>query len=174
VINVIKKIFGIYFLIFVYSFSAYEEFKNDPSYEETINLYSGSSYFKNNVTSAIGLNLGTTTGLNLLYNNISLTLDSRILSINNPTLSISIDSLVEDDFFTVDSGLPFHYGVGIKLTTEDNTKIGFRGLVGSNIRLSDFDENLELYGDLIPTFYFPSYGNFLKFEFAIGLRYYLP
>ncbi|TDT69122.1 hypothetical protein EV215_1464 [Hypnocyclicus thermotrophus] len=170
----IKKICGIYFLIFIYSFAAYEEFKNDSSYEETINLYSGSSYFNNNITSAIGLNLGTTTGLNLVYNNISLTLDSRILSITNPTLALSIDSISKDDFFTIDSGIPFHYGIGIKLTTSDNTKFGFRGLVGSSIRLSDFDENLELYGDFIPTFYLPSYGNFLVFEFAIGFRYYLP
>lgn len=122
---------------------------------------------------AIGGNLGSNKGLNfLVYDSI----DEAIQINTSFDLADEIGSFtftLDRVFFSfIDDNSSVYYGVGIKLSNEDDEEFGIRAVTGISAYLVNIDENLEIFGEIDPTIHFASDADFLDFEYGIGLRYY--
>lgn len=122
---------------------------------------------------AVGGNFGTNTGLNfLVFNSAEEALQintSFDLTNSNGNFTFILDKVY---FNYINSDSSIYYGVGLKLSNEENKNIGLRGVVGISAFAVDLNENLEIFADMAPTIYLAPDSDFLNFEFGIGLRYY--
>jgi hypothetical protein len=123
---------------------------------------------------AIGANLGSNKGLNILiYNSQEKAIQvnsSWSLNSTNTTFIFSFDQV----YFSLmpDGVTPLYYGVGMKISNKEEEYIGVRGVFGASYFAQDIDENLELYIELDPTFHLAATTDFLALEIGLGFRYY--
>lgn len=171
-------------IIGLQTYAAYEESDYDPYYKkdsgDPLKLYSSSSSSFGDQPSniGVGLNLGTTRAINVVYQNlvINVGLSSLPLIGNSGSSSIVIDTSIDLIFRSTATDtlvLPLYYGAGLKLKNESNQNLGIRGVIGIGAFLSDIDENFEVFGEFTPTFYLPvDQNSLINFEFGMGARYY--
>jgi hypothetical protein len=166
----------------IQSFAAYEESDYDPYYKKDegnpLKLYS-SSFGNQPSNIGVGLNLGTTRAVNVVYQNLVINVGLESLPVvgtSSQSNTIAIDTSVDLIFratSTDNLAIPLYYGAGIKLQNETNKNIGLRGVIGVGAFLTDVDENFEVFAEFTPTLYLPFNATSpLSFEFGMGARYY--